>query len=124
MDPAKRKKLDQILRRRRLKVGLRMIAVLIPALAFIAFFTFDPPRDGEILEAEVVRLWQPPMKWIYRPTRWVVELENGVRVSAGGTAHLPFEKGRKVLVRERIGRVWGKVGYVFHGYAEAANREN
>lgn len=119
MDPAKRKKLDQILRRRRLKIGLRMVAVLIAGLAFIAFFTFDPPRDGALLEAEVVRLWQPPMKWIYRPTRWVVELENGVRVSVGGTAHLPFEKGRRVLVRERIGRVWGKVGYVFHGYAVA-----
>ena len=119
MDPAKRKKLDQILRRRRLKVGLRMVAVLIAGLAFIAFFTFDPPRDGALLEAKVARLWQPPMNRIYRPVRWVVAFDSGHRVNVGGLGDLPYERGRRVLVRERVGMIFGRVRYIFHGYAEA-----
>ena len=119
MDPAKRQKLDQILRVRRLKIGLRMIAVAAAGLILIAFLTFDPARNGEILEGEVVGLWQPPMYRIYRPVRWVVELDGGHRVNVDGTANLPYESGRRVLVRERIGMIFGNVRHAFHGYPEA-----
>lgn len=118
MDPEKRKQLDRILRRRRLKVGLKMVAVLVPALIFLAFFTFDPPRDGEVFEGQVVGLWQPQMKVSYHPTRWVVEFDGGQRVPVSGTAELPFEIGRRVLVLERVGMVFGKRHYVFHDYAQ------
>ena len=119
MDPAKRRKLDLILRRRRLKIGLRMLAVAAAGLIFVAFFTFDPARNGEILEGEVVGLWQPPMYRIYRPVRWVVELDGGQRVNVLGTGQLPFEKGRRVLLRERIGMIFRRVRYRFHGYVRA-----
>lgn len=119
MDPAKRKTLDQLLWKGRLKIGLRMIAVLIPALAFIAFVTFDLRRDGAVLEAQILERYQP----VYRASQWVVALEDGRRVRVQSTGHLPFERGRKVLVRERIGRIFGRVSYEFHAYAETAGTD-
>ena len=120
MDRAKRQKLDQILRGQRLKIGLRMVAVAALALLVMSFFIFDPARNGEILEGEVIGLWQPPMNRIYRPVRWVVAFDSGHRVNVGGLGDLPYERGRRVLVRERVGMIFGPVRYIFHGYAETA----
>lgn len=121
MDPAKRKTLDQILRRQRLKTGLRMATALIPVLLVLAFLTFDPPRDGEVLKGRIVGLGRGPVMVEHSAARWMVELESGIRVSVNGTAHLPFEMGRRVLVRERVGMIFGNVSYEFHGYADGTD---
>lgn len=120
MREEKRKELDRMLRRNQAKVFLKAAALLVPALLALSFFFvwyFDPPVPGSSVTGTVVALRQA-QSIQPSPPFFIVELDSGGTVAVGGTSHLVFEPGRKVVMQAYEGKVFGKRTFRFQRYTD------
>ncbi len=118
MDPAKRKRFNHWIWQRRAKLAVPFLAASVLVLGIGALFWFDPLDEGELLPGMVISLrhsYSEAGQRVY----WYVELEDGRQVKVPWAGHPGFRAGRKVILRERVGRFFGRREYGFRGYAAA-----
>ena len=116
MRPEQRKKLDRTLRRQKLKTLALASTMLAPALLFLAWW-FDPPIPSGTATGTMVALRQA-QSVRPGPPFFVVEIDSGGTTAVGGTAHLLFEPGRKVVLQRYEGQFFGKPSFRFLRYAD------
>ena len=122
MDPAKRKRFNHWIWRRRAKLAVPFLVVSLLVLGLGAVFWLDPLDEGDLLTGTITSLRQTYTDAGQR-VYWYVELEDGRRVKVPWAGHPGFRVGRKVILRERVGRFFGRRAYRFHGYAAAQDHQ-
>ena len=111
MDASKKKQLEWLIWKDRLR---RFLPVVAGVLAFVALLSILPRGSWEAareVNGTLVALHQPPGE--------VVELENGQQRMVPFTARLSFEKGRRVILQEEVHSTHGGTRYRFLRFVEA-----
>ena len=115
MDPAKRKGFDRWLLRRRARLAIPFVLISAAIIAVGTILWIDPLKDGRLISGTLVDR-RSQQSEISSPTYWLVRLDDGRQVKVFHVAHLAFEKGRLVVLRERVGRLFGRREYNFHAF--------
>ena len=117
MDASKKKELERLIWKDRLR---RILPVAAGVLAFVALLAVLPRGawvKSQEVTATVVALHQPEGE-PPAPVEWVVELETGQQRMVPYTSKLGFEKGRRVVLQEEVHSTHGGTRYLFLRYAE------
>ncbi|MCG8593500.1 MAG: hypothetical protein MI785_03895 [Kiloniellales bacterium] len=118
MDASKKKQLERLIWKDRLR---RFLPVVAGVLAFVALLSILPRGSWEAsqeVNGTLIALHQPPGEDA-GPPEWVVELENGQQRMVPFTARLSFEKGRRVILQEEVHSTHGGTRYRFLRFVEA-----
>ncbi len=112
MDASKKKELERLIWKDRLK---RILPVAAAVLAFVALMSILPYggwEKSQEVNATLVALRQPPGETQEAP-EWVVELDDGQERLVPFTSNLNFEKGRRVILQEEVHNTHGGTRYRF-----------
>lgn len=117
MDATRKKELERLIWKDRLKRYLPVVAGVIGVVIFLSLIPIGAwEKTGEVTGTLVGQFQDPGQTDAER--QWIVELEDGERKYVPFTAQLPYEEGRRVVLQVETHSNHGGQRYNFARFAE------